>query len=129
MAVCLRAVALALLVAVPALAAAQASSGSFRAGGAGIDRLPAIPRLAPGLCALWYPDRPADGQPPPGDCNRVSSVIPPGARLLIQPAGDERHVQVITFDARRRDGVASIDVYDAMTGERVGPGDGARHAP
>lgn len=89
-------------------------------GGARADRIPLTQRLAPGICALWYPDRPAERQPPAGDCAHVGSVIPPGAKLLLQPAGDDRHVQAITFDPDRRGGVAAVDLYDAVTGARVG---------
>lgn len=35
-----------------------------------------------GLCRVWYPNRPARNQPPPGDCNYLAARLPSGAQLL-----------------------------------------------
>jgi hypothetical protein len=39
----------------------------------------------PGQCRIWYPDRPPEQQPPPGDCQQLAQHVPAGARLLYGP--------------------------------------------
>lgn len=38
--------------------------------------------LPAGECRVWYPDRPAGQQPPPGDCHELRHRVPSGAQLI-----------------------------------------------
>ncbi len=36
----------------------------------------------PGLCRIWYPDKPPGQQQPPGDCRDLHHQVPPDAILI-----------------------------------------------
>ncbi|MNZ36567.1 Tetratricopeptide repeat protein [compost metagenome] len=48
----------------------------------GMGRIPRGHRPPPGLCRIWFPDRPPGRQPPPGNCDALHYHMPAGAWLI-----------------------------------------------
>jgi len=48
----------------------------------GMGRIPRGHRPPPGLCRIWFPDRPPGRQPPPGNCDALDYHLPAGAWLI-----------------------------------------------
>lgn len=57
----------------------------------------------PGECRIWFPDRPAGQQGPPGNCDELDRRVPSGAWLIRHPEDDPGHVQVAVYDEHRHD--------------------------
>lgn len=91
----------------------------------------------PGECRLWYPGRPPGHQPPPGSCASLHRRQPVDAWLIRRPAAQPEVVEIVSVATRdggpaverpsrdhprrRSDLEIIIDVYEAITGERIDP--------
>lgn len=87
----------------------------------GYDRLN-IPKghyPAPGECRIWFPDRPAGQQSPPGNCNQLRRTVPAGAWLIQHPEDDLNHVQVVVYDERRPGSVSVVGEFEIGSGTFV----------
>ena len=76
-----------------------------------------LPR--PGLCRLWFPDRPPGRQPKARPCAEVESGAPAGTWVLYRPSQDRNVVHVRYVDDRRAGVVVWIRVFDASSGAFV----------
>jgi hypothetical protein len=76
-----------------------------------------LPR--PGLCRLWFPDRPPGRQPKARPCAEVESGAPAGTWVLYRPSQDRNVVHVRYLDDRRAGVVVWIRVFDASSGAFV----------
>jgi hypothetical protein len=74
---------------------------------------------APGLCRLWFPDRPPGRQPKARPCAEVESGAPAGTWVLYRPSQDRKVVHVRYVDDRRAGVVVWIRVFDASSGAFV----------
>ena len=75
-----------------------------------------------GACRVWMPGVPPGEQQAPCPCFSLLSNVPPGAWVLYRPSTDETVLQVTTYDAKQPNKVASVDFYDARTGEYLQSG-------
>jgi hypothetical protein len=73
----------------------------------------------PGLCRLWFPDRPPGRQPKARPCAEVESGAPAGTWVLYRPSQDRAVVHVRYLDDRRAGVVVWIRVFDASSGAFV----------
>ena len=72
-----------------------------------------------GECRVWMPGTPPGQQPAPCSCFSLLRDVPVGAWVLYRPSSDPSVVQVTTYEEDRPNMVASVDFYDAKSGEYV----------
>jgi hypothetical protein len=72
-----------------------------------------------GQCRIWFPERPADMQPPEGKCSRISREIPPGAWLIARSTADPAHVSVHAYDDQNPGGLLAIGIFAFETRDFV----------
>lgn len=72
-----------------------------------------------GQCRLWFPGRPADMQPPEGNCARVNRDIPSGAWLIARSTTDPLHVSVHAYDDQNPGTVVAIGIFAFETRDFV----------
>lgn len=75
-----------------------------------------------GACRVWMPGAPPAQQPDPCSCFSLLRNVPAGAWVLYRPTADETVVQVTTYDPQQPNKIASLEFYDAKTGEHVRSG-------
>lgn len=68
-----------------------------------------------GECRLWYPERPAGRQPPPGKCGQA----PPGAWLIRHPEDRPGHVYVTVYEPRRPGDILVVGEFEIASGAFV----------
>jgi hypothetical protein len=74
--------ALLMAVAVPLLLSSCATVALTRGTSGSSTTNPSTPDVPPGQCRIWFPDRPPELQPAPGDCEELAKRVPPGAKLI-----------------------------------------------
>jgi hypothetical protein len=72
-----------------------------------------------GQCRVWHPGRAANQQPAPGNCEELSTRVPPGAWLLTRPASEADKVHVIVYEKSEPGLQATVGVFEAGSGRFV----------
>lgn len=71
----------------------------------------------PGLCRIWFPNRPPGHQSDAGQCHLLMSNVLPGAWLLTRTESNPSQIQVTVFDRYEPSDVIAIRYYIAETGK------------
>jgi hypothetical protein len=79
---------------------------------------------SPGECRIWFPDRPAGQQKPPGNYHELERRVPPGAWLIHHPEDDPGHLQVAVCDEyspdeHRRSEIRAVGEFEIGSGKFV----------
>lgn len=72
-----------------------------------------------GQCRIWFPERPAETQPPEGKCALISREIPRGAWLIARSTADPSHVSVHAYDDQNPGALLAIGIFVFETREFV----------